>query len=525
MGSVNAFGQIIQPAVQSDIGVFHTGMTMAPKNTGIAIAPNNLPDPDLLNIRAFAFDDASSSNVMITWEDGGGNQLNNYSFTGSDPDVEFWANPDLCGLVYEDASGNIVLNTYYLRTIPNLHYLLSSSIIIDQGTDPNIDICSNSSTGEGVITYEKNGSVMLALFNINHPNTVIHPNLINIGAGAQPDAVISDHPGRKQIFVTYIQLGTHLITRNLDHTILRSSGTLASTIVDNHWGTGGNYYAHPRIAVNKSVGSGLSFDDFTVVAEFHPFGSTGTEIMGFTYNPMWTPSISYLVNQQLEQCANSKPVVAYIDDRVTFAWSANYAPPCSAPTSTNTTYTDVLMIEHDATFGIPISGTYHEVNQLQGPFYQSNVSINSQKDGDYTTQDIEVILYSNNDDLFHKARTPGAFYSTPEKDNDRYAYHGEASSTNNRIANNTVQLPKEVTGKSIELLGNPVESKAVIVLNNIESTDVSLRTLQGQEIGLDSRMTRTGDRISIDVSELATGTYYLNCVHDEGNKTFNLQVN
>lgn len=495
-------GQTIQAAVQGDVAITTT-VSSPPANTGIDIAPHKNSGGVALDFTAVAYDDPTASFYEIKWFNPSGSLIATNGGSGGDPDVSYYSNPDLTAVAYCDWStpSTVWLDVYTLVSFPGppptYGYNTANITNVGNGTYPNIDI---NSFGDGVYCFEDGGRITLRSFTPSGGPTSIFGSAVVVGTGVQPDVILTDD--NQFAVVTYVN-GADLNIDILDYNDLQNG--VASIIASYHypsWGTGIEF---PRIASCKNAGF-LSPHDFTVVAEDH--GSPGTLIRAFSFTGL-SPASQYVVNQGLTDCTNNKPVVTYTTEKIVFSWSADYSSCTHTVAPPNSTHTDVLLREYDGNSFTPLHGGDHfEVNRLQGAFYQSNVAINTQKDGNYVSTGREATVYSNNSTNYYKNRTSTTFYE-PAKEKDRNTGVARRA-TGGQAALNGLSNSRDIGNINyLELIGNPVESTMTIESSDVASTHINLLSATGRVINLNGRITSKGNQLMISMSDLAPGVYFL----------------
>lgn len=449
---------------------------MPSPNSGIALAPGR-------KWTVVAMDDQLGSNYQIWWFDKYNNNFSSNSGVGMDPDVAFSQNSDLTYITYNH-SGTIWIDTYVL-TIPfgSPNYLKQSADFLGAGTYPNLDI---NSSGDGVVCFQSGGNTVVRAFSPHPIAPILYPPVI-VGVGTQPDVILSDNG--IDVIVTSIDGGNLNVTKlNYADLIL---GSLSTSLVQTHPASGENY-SFPRIASPRNKNF-MNINDFTVVAERAT--TSGQRIEGFNYSSSGSVT-NFLVNDGLDHCENNKPVVTYDGNRLVFAWTSKYDAVCAPTiTSKNNQKEDVLMAEYTATTLRPLSGgAFAEVNQTQGAFNQSNVSITCRYDGNHTisaTKDLgEAATFTNNNEAFWKSRTYGTAYKMHSETQDG------------------TELSESF---SITLLENPVLDVIRLQLEEANNIQVSVRDVTGKTIDLSKRMQASSTHINIDMRGLSSGLYFVSC--------------
>jgi len=460
--SVSGIAQIFPP-VQPDVPI--TGTVV---NTGLSVAP-------AINHYAVVYDDPSATNYSINWLDASGAIVDAHSYPGTDPDVAYFRNADLVFVGYAQG-GDVYIDEYQLLTLsPSADYNLSVTNGVASGSRPNID-CNSS--GRGVFTWQSGGNVYACSF---YPGLIIGPPTL-IATGAQnPDIVLKDNT--MEAVITYTTSSGDLHIEEYKYSDL-TTGT-ASMV--NQWiynGSGPNVFSNPRIAAERNANFG-SLKNFTVVSEYFQSPSTNY-IVGFFYdNGSMNPT---LVNNGVQNCDNSRPVVTYERYMVHVAWASNASPGCA--TVPGGIGDNILIKEHKFNGADLTPGQFREVNSWSNGFVDGSPSISAEYDGAYSINNSnyhEAIVYNDWGDLFWKARNT----STP-------AFFKQASEEEIESVSN------------FQLLENPVKDFIYVsVKNNLESTFTLYDNL-GKRVMVNT-ISNTGEYYQIDINHLPKGIYFLEC--------------
>ncbi|WNJ18633.1 T9SS type A sorting domain-containing protein [Pontibacter sp. G13] len=473
--------QFVGPATQPDNPVVAPSLPAPSPNTSVALSSY---DPGVHNYMILAYDDPGAPVHEVQWYNQSGAFLNSYVMPGADPDVGYYKNADLSCVISTDWSGGgVVLDVYYLNTIPSPHYVLGNTNPLSGGTYPNLDM---NQKGDGAFAYEKGGMIILGAFTPGGGSSFIAPLQV-VGPGIQPDVALSDNG--KVVFLTYVQ-GGQLIIEWYDYSALQA-GALVNIAGFNYPPIG--QYQFPRIAAAKNAPF-LSPMDYTVVAEDQ--GGAGSFIIGHTFIG-GVPQPLYQVNPMLEPCSNRKPVVTYKEDQVIFAWSAEYSGCGFTPGP----FRDVLTKELDVPSMTLWGGTnYREINQLPNDFYTGNAALASRNDKSWPyTNALDAATYGDYSTVYWKLRPAG----------------GAWRQASDELAEETAW---------IELGANPVDAVIELTSSEAQTTDLNLVNTLGQQIALEGRVRRGADRMTIDVADLAAGIYILNATSDQKVETFKVIV-
>lgn len=490
--------QTVNPATQADLSITTT-VPAPPANSGIDLAPHG--DGSVFDLAAIAYDDPTASYYEIKWIDPANNVISTQGGAGGDPDVAYYSNPDLTAVGYCDWSSpsTVWLDVFVLTSFPGppptYAYIPGNINYIGNGEYPNIDI---NSFGDGAYCYEDGGQIKLLAFTPSGVTSFIGPT-VTIGSGTQPDVIVTDD--NDYAVVTFVN-GADLNVIILDYPDLQSG--IVSVISNYNYTSRTSGFAYPRIASSKMAGT-LSPLDFSVVVEDQTSG--GTDIVAFSFFGLGLAG-QYTVNQGLTGCTNSKPVVTYTRNKIVYSWSADYSSCFFSVAPPNATHTDVLLREYDGMSLSPLNGgDYFEVNMTQGSFYQSNIAIGSEKDGNYTSSGKEATVYSDAGDIFWKYRAPGTFYEPAKVQDDNGI---AASSKQTHITGeHTFAATSDILSNQLKLMGNPVRSTITLYSNDARSTNVRLLNASGQEVNLEERIVKEDNQIKISVSDLSRGIYFL----------------
>ncbi|WNJ17631.1 hypothetical protein [Pontibacter sp. G13] len=466
---VGLFAQLIQSPTQAD-NPLPVSLSMPAANTSIDFSEYTSSQFDLVMV---AYDDFQSHKYEVQWIAPNGASFSHISRPGVDPDAQFFANADVAFVAYQDLNaGSIIkIDQYALQTSP-LQYNLDKTFTVGPGRYPNLDI---NKDGNGVITWEEAGEIWVASFY----TPVLGPP-VSIGPGIHPDVILADDG--QTVVLTYVD-GGELFIIQMDYTSL-TMGTYSMIHMDveSPW----VYFMYPRIAASRQ-GTYLTPLDFTVVAE-DVFNPTETRLVAYTYQGGALAG-DYEVSAGMTACLHQRPVVAYQEDEILFAWSADYNGCSFSLMPPNGHFQDVLFAQYDAnTLTNTLGGDLIEINQAQGPFFHRNVSIASRPDGfgAYTTPE-DGIVYSDAAELYWKRRTSGG------------AYRKAAEA-----------MPR------VQILGNPISESLLLSYPEEEEPEILLLNLMGQEINLAGMLSHRDGLARVHTVDLAAGIYTVVCRFADG---------
>lgn len=359
LGAVLLLSQVkAQPmaaAVGPDLAV-PTTFPMPASNTGVAVVELG-SGAGLTQITAVVADDnVPTSAYQVHWFDASGFLHDTELGEGSDPDVTFMgSNADRCFVAYTNSKippNQIWIDDYQLFASGGVDYVLQNSWNVDAGHYPNID----HSNATGAVSYQKaNNLVFAAAFTAAGPGPGVF-----VGFGYHPDIVVLEN--FNEGVLTFIRNG-NLHVQLFDYAALAAGSYVV--LASNIFPSGNSPYDYPRVAAARNC---LSPDLYTVVAERTT--ASGSDIEAFTFNS-GSLVASTIVNNGLQNCTNTRPVVTYNCDRISIAFSSDYTSCSFSVIPVNATRTDVLLRNYTNNLTL-ISPTYHEVNTLQGAFAQGN---------------------------------------------------------------------------------------------------------------------------------------------------------
>ncbi|MEQ9187830.1 MAG: T9SS type A sorting domain-containing protein [Cryomorphaceae bacterium] len=479
-------------AHKSNDNAINSAIGSPTEHTGIAIAPD-ASGSTLMKFTAAVWDSPITGSYEIQWYEDNTALLCAFQVEGTDPDVAYYANPDLVH-VCRTHNNEVYVDAYALNSTTGVYDAMYNAYV-DDGIYPNIDANSN---GDGILCWENGGEIYIQP--VGGVSSLFTGLKENVGPGSSPDVVLSDNG--VDVIVTYINSG-NLEIRKYDYTTMFSPFGPPVLTASHSIPSNGDNYDFPRIASPRNSNFYNQYADYTIVAE----RSSGTdERIEAVSEVGGTLSAPYLVNGGFETCSNSFPVVTYNMETLVMAWSSNYGGCANTLNIMGTPpEEDVIMVEYDPTNLTSLSGDFYEVNANQSGFGSGRPALNATYDGNYGVQTgdaREAMIFYNSSDVYWKKRGAGGNYKSDQA-NQSFAESMETSFA--------------------RLLTNPVENEAIITGSDLSSTQVMVSDVTGRIVDLNTR--RTEQNITIEMAGLKSGVYLITCFRGSERMTFKVLKN